>query len=71
MDKLNIIIGIIDIGIWQENPSLADHDINEEDPKRWRGSCEGGTNLNSSLCNKKIIGASYFKATYNSTGQDH
>ncbi|KAK6130845.1 hypothetical protein DH2020_035414 [Rehmannia glutinosa] len=32
-----------------------------EVPARWKGICEVGEEFNSSLCNKKIIGARYFR----------
>nr|GLL40928.1 subtilisin-like protease SBT1.9 [Ipomoea trifida] len=31
-------------------------------PKRWKGVCKEGTEFNSSLCNRKLIGANYFNA---------
>ncbi|KAK9948949.1 hypothetical protein M0R45_004501 [Rubus argutus] len=29
-------------------------------PSRWKGKCESGTQFNSSLCNKKLIGARFY-----------
>lgn len=29
-------------------------------PAKWKGSCEGGHDFNSSMCNSKIIGARFF-----------
>lgn len=52
----DIIIGVIDTGIWPESPSFTDLGYGPPPPK-WKGICEGNFS-----CNNKIIGARYFKA---------
>lgn len=55
----DVIVGLVDTGLWPESESFSDQGLSVI-PTRWRGACESGTQFNSSLCNKKLIGARYF-----------
>ena len=68
-----VIIGIIDSGIWPENPSFSDRTgVNgngTQDGKLayqqipgWHGKCTPGEAFNASMCNQKLIGAQWFNA---------
>lgn len=71
----NMVIGIIDSGIWPENPSFADKvdgdgvpshngttQVYGAPPASWKGACVAGEGFAESNCNNKLIGARYFKA---------
>lgn len=72
----NIIVGIIDGGIWPENPSFADRvDANGvptldaagtlvygPPPAHWQGVCEAGEGFGPENCNNKLIGARAFRS---------
>lgn len=70
----DIIIGIVDTGIWPESLSFSDRTgVNgngKNDGKLsyhqipgWHGKCTPGEDFPASDCNKKLIGAQYFNAS--------
>lgn len=78
----NIVIGVVDSGIWPENPAYADRvdgngaptfdpqgSIAYNAPANWNGICQTGEGFTVAACNNKLIGARYFKSGFDSTGK--
>ncbi|XP_016650123.1 PREDICTED: cucumisin-like [Prunus mume] len=53
----DIIVGVIDSGVWPESASFSDAGFGPP-PKKWKGTCQGSSNF---TCNNKIIGARYYR----------
>ncbi|CAI9095700.1 OLC1v1031697C2 [Oldenlandia corymbosa var. corymbosa] len=51
-----VIIGVVDTGIFPDHPSFSDEGV-PPPPAKWKGKCE----FNTSVCNKKLIGARHFR----------
>jgi subtilisin family serine protease len=64
----DVVIGVIDGGVWPEAQSFSDRDANgkliyKPNPGIWHGrKCTPGEQWNASLCNQKLIGARFFCA---------
>ncbi|GKV37501.1 hypothetical protein SLEP1_g45527 [Rubroshorea leprosula] len=53
----NIIVALMDKGIWVDSPSFSGKGFGPPPPK-WKGKCDKGSNFTG--CNKKVIGARYY-----------
>ena len=63
-----VVVGVIDTGIWPENPSFADLPGNPAPPESWNGACITGDDPDAEdniTCNSKVIGARYYPAGNN------
>ncbi|CAI0412172.1 unnamed protein product [Linum tenue] len=57
----DMIIGMLDTGIWPESESFSDEGFGPP-PQKWKGTCMKSENF---TCNNKIIGAKYYRVTGN------
>ena len=71
----DVIVGVIDTGIWPEHPSFSDQEdlvdrpgnsgertlAYGSPPADWYGTCQSGELWSQNDCNNKLIGARYFK----------
>ncbi|TFW31082.1 S8 family peptidase [Duganella callida] len=78
----DIIVGVIDTGIWPENLSYADRVDSKGQPTfdasgtlaygpppaRWKGVCQTGEGYTAADCNNKLIGARYFDSGFRASG---
>ncbi|XP_034704228.1 cucumisin-like [Vitis riparia] len=54
----DIIVGMLDTGIWPESASFSDEGFGPP-PSKWKGTCQTSSNF---TCNNKIIGAKYYRS---------
>ncbi len=78
----DVVIGIVDGGVWPEHTSYADR-VDEQGkptfdisgtlaygaPANWNGACITGEGFTASHCNNKLIGARYFNAGFLASGR--
>lgn len=81
----DVIIGVIDTGIWPEHPSFSDQvDLADRPgnsgkrtrvygapPASWHGTCQSGEQWSQNDCNNKLIGARYFLTGFEKHGIIH
>ncbi|XVF05194.1 hypothetical protein REPUB_Repub05bG0150800 [Reevesia pubescens] len=64
MDSLsNIIVGVIDSGVWPESESFSDEGLGPV-PEKFKGECVTGEQFGLSNCNRKIVGARFYFKGY-------
>ncbi|XP_028776148.1 cucumisin-like isoform X2 [Neltuma alba] len=62
----DIIVGVLDSGIWPESESFNDKGLGPP-PKKWKGTCQSSSNF---TCNNKIIGAKYYRSDGSFGGEE-
>ncbi|CAN1322935.1 CO(2)-response secreted protease [Linum perenne] len=55
----DVVIGIIDTGIWPESKSFGGDSMNQK-LSGWNGTCMTTSDFNSTSCNGKIVGARFY-----------
>ena len=69
----NVIIGIVDSGVWPEHPSFSDRTgmngnatqdgkLDYQQIPGWHGKCTPGDAFTGTDCNQKLIGARYYNS---------
>ncbi len=64
----DIVIGIVDSGIWPESKSFSDRNASGQlvyqNMPGGHFNCQNGEQFNNSMCGQKLIGAEYFNAAW-------
>ncbi|WJZ93645.1 hypothetical protein VitviT2T_012569 [Vitis vinifera] len=55
--EINMVIGLLDTGIWMDCPSFKDKGYGPP-PTKWKGKCSNSSGFTG--CNNKVIGAKYY-----------
>ena len=63
----DVIIGVVDTGIWPEHPSFADTNYGPP-PATWHGTCQTGEQWSKANCSDKLIGARYYNKGFGHFG---
>lgn len=79
----NVIIGVVDSGIWPESPAFSDKvgadgrpvpyhqpgtQVYGPPPAHWAGTCQTGEGFSTAMCNNKLIGARVYGADFTASG---
>jgi Subtilase family/Fibronectin type-III domain/PA domain/Peptidase inhibitor I9 len=78
----NVIVGMLDTGIWPEHPSFSDQQdlafrpgssgkrtlAYTDPPASWHGTCQAGEQWSQDFCGNKLIGARYFLSGFGHFG---
>lgn len=78
----DVVVGIVDSGLWPENPSFSDQTdlvyrtgksgkrllAYGPPPSDWYGTCQSGEQWSQDNCNNKVIGARYYLAGFGHYG---